>query len=69
MRRTDRVHSAITEIALVTNDDDGDCVSVFDTQDLFVVGLDHPKRVSFRDGVHEEKAFAVEHILPPHRTV
>ena len=69
-RRTDLVHTAITlEVTFVPNDDDGNCIRVFDPQDLLVIRLNHLKRVSFRDGVHEEKALAVEHIVLPHRTV
>jgi hypothetical protein len=34
-----------------------------------VVRLYHIKRVSFRDGVNEEEALAVEHIVLPHRAI
>jgi hypothetical protein len=69
-RRTDLVHSAFTlQVTFVPDDDDGDRLRIFDPHDLSVVRLDHLKRVSFRDGVHEEKALAVEHIVLPHRTV
>src|SRR6267154_2400701 len=34
-----------------------------------MVRLYHLERVSFRDGVDEEEALAVEHIVLPHRTV
>ena len=34
-----------------------------------MVRLYHLERVSFRDGVNEEEALAVEHIVLPHRTV
>lgn len=34
-----------------------------------MVRLYRLKRVSFRDGVNEEEALAVEHIVLPHRTV
>ena len=34
-----------------------------------MVRLYHLERVSFRDGVNEEEALAVEHVVLPHRTV
>jgi hypothetical protein len=70
IRRTDLLHYAFAlQVTFVPDDDDGDRLRIFDSQDLSMVRLDHLKRVSFRDGVHEEKALAVEHIVLPHRTV
>jgi hypothetical protein len=69
MRRTDHVHPAFTlQVAFVSDNYNGDRLRIFDPQDLLMVRLYHLKRVSFRDGVNEEEALAVEHIVLPHRT-
>jgi hypothetical protein len=70
MRRTDHVHPAFRlQVTFVSYHYNGDRVRIFDSQDLLMVRLYHLKRVSFRDGVDEEEALAVEHIVLPHRTV
>jgi hypothetical protein len=70
MRRTDHVHPAFTlQVTFVSNNYNGDRLRIFDPQDLLMVRLYRLERVSFRDGVNEEEALAVEHIVLPHRTV
>lgn len=70
MRRTDHVHPAFTlQVTFVSDQYDGDRLRIFDSQDLLMVRLYHFERVSLRDGVNEEEALAVEHVVFPHRTV
>ena len=56
------------QVALVGNDNDGKVVLVLDAQDLLVKRRDFFKRVSARDGVDAQKAFARSHVLLPHGT-
>jgi hypothetical protein len=68
--RTEHVyHAIILEITLVPDEHDGNRLSVFDAQDLFVVCANQVERIPFGDRVHEEEALAVEHVVLPHRAI
>jgi len=68
--RTEHVYRAIIlEITFVPDEHDGNRLSVFDAQDLFVVCANQVERIPFGDRVHEEEALAVEHVVLPHRAI
>ena len=66
------IHADLTlvfKIAFVRNDDNGERVLIFDSEDLLVEGADFLERVARCDRIDEEETFTGAHILLAHSTV
>jgi hypothetical protein len=59
----------ILKVTLIRDDDDGERVLVFHTENLLVERADLLEGVARRDGVDEEEAFARAHVLFAHGAV
>lgn len=59
-------HTLLVQIALVTDDDDGEIVLVLDAKDLLLEGHDFFKGLARCYGVDEQEALAGPHVLFPH---
>lgn len=69
-KHTVHAHLALKlEIALVSNDDHGEGIHIFHSQDLLVESADFLERGAGRDGVDEQEALARAHVLLSHSTI
>jgi len=59
----------ILQVALVSDDDDGEEVLILYSQDLLVEGADFLEGVAGCDGVHEKEALARAHVLLSHGAI
>ena len=71
IRKKHTVHANLPfvfKIAFVCDDNDGEGVLVFDSEDLLVEGAYFFEGVAGSNGVHEQEAFTGAHVLFAHRT-